>query len=140
MIVAVEFSSPANAAEWLHVDPRIAGIVFALAGRCAREGLPSLMVTSVARSPEEQARLYAGRSDAPASSPHIPDWRGVVRAVDLSVRALTAEQVEVLTRWINSNWPRTDGFRTCLAHNVAGYHWHIQVPRVPGPPGKHEAP
>jgi len=129
LAVGIAFKRPRHAHEWLAVDPRIRAIVLALAEECDRRGYASPIVTSILRTPDEHARIYAGRANAPASSPHIADPRGLVRAVDLRSHIYTPEQVATLVAWMNQHWPRADKRPTALCHNVGlGMHFHVQVP------------
>lgn len=69
--------------EWERADPRLQALVLVAASiSLAVFGLP-VFVTTIERTPAEQARLYPENPTKP--SPHIPDTGGS-RAVDLRVR------------------------------------------------------
>lgn len=90
-----------------------------------------LLVTSVARTPEEQRRLYAGVPVA--EIPKSPHCTKPCRAADISVRNLTGPETDTLERSINGAWTydaRRPGMRCALVHKAGlsgALHLHLQV-------------
>lgn len=64
-----------------HVDPRLVRVVEAAAESKAIR----FIVTEGVRSPERQRELYADGKSRTLNSKHLPDARGLSRAVDLAI-------------------------------------------------------
>lgn len=126
LTVKLEFKTQRERDEFLQVQPRAQALALLSAFYMQKILNYQAVVTSVKRTPEEQAALKASGLPAVNNSPH-EDWR----AIDLRLNTLpNRNHVPVLLQVLNDNFKRIDGFPTAIAHGSgAGYHLHLQVPK-----------
>ena len=108
-------------------QPTIRAIVRELGYFCATEKLPMPVITCVWRTLDEEQKLNPTLAD---KSPHIIDKDNpLCRAIDIRLHDdyYTNQEIWKLLAFINRFFPRTDNFKTALAHGEdSNYHLHIQ--------------
>lgn len=118
------FKTERQQQEWNspELDPRLRGIVLAVAEFVWRNYKRSAVITSIWRSDAEQKSIYG--EDVKKLSPH-QFWRGI----DMRTRDYTQDEITGIIAFLNKNWPRVDGKPLVIYHDVGrGDHLHIQVP------------
>lgn len=85
-------------------------------------------ITDISRTPEEQITYYPEyyeQNKVPRPTFHIP-YKGNTCATDIRLESFTEKEVNDLIIYLVGKWNKSFGLK-CLAHNVKGYHLHIQV-------------
>jgi hypothetical protein len=125
MICEVQFKTLRQETEFSSVDDRVKAVVLLVAFLMAKIWNHQATVTSIQRTPEEQAAEKAKGHTNISDSPHN-HWRAAdIRLHDFPQK----DHVPVLVDTINQAFPRSDGFKTALAHGEGdNFHLHLQVP------------
>lgn len=125
LTVTLQFKSQREKDEFLKVSPRVQALTLLTAFKMRQNYKYQAVVTSIFRTPEEQEGLIKAGNPAVARSPHS-QWRAVdIRLKDFDQKEKLAE----IESFLNSEFPRSDGFKTGLVHGVGeGLHLHLQVP------------
>lgn len=117
----LKFVSTRVEREWndRRLSPRVKAIVNEAAGYAAERWGWNFTLTSIHRTPAEDAALHA-------SGIHV-DWR----AVDVRTRGRSREAIDDVTRYINRRWiydPARPNLKVCFAEpHGTGPHAHYQV-------------
>lgn len=113
--------------EWKQLwdnNPRLCEIVIELDQFCVSTFGKDVMITSIYRSPEEQAELYKNSPVKVEKSPHNV-WEGIdIRSMDW-----TKEQKERMLKLLNQNTVYGGRRRCAMVHAISGNvdHFHIQA-------------
>lgn len=121
----INFKTERIAAEWydLRLDKRLRVILYALAGYCFDKYQKFLVITELSRSEAERREIYA---DDPVMREKV-GVHEVWRAADVRTHEFTSAEIQDLVGWLNDCFEYSNGKPTALAHDVSGYHIHIQV-------------
>ena len=94
-----------------------------IADFCEKIFSKDIVITSIYRSPEEQAILYANDPNPIIHSPH-ETWE----AFDLRSSDFDSEEIQRIKDFANT-FPYRNGLPSCLYHVIPGnvYHFHFQV-------------
>ena len=104
-------------------NPKLFELVVDLAAFVERYG-QDLTLTSILRTPEEQAALYKPGTPAPAKSAHL-SWE----AVDLRSLVFKKEEIDEICAYLNQKYKNANGKPVAFCHTVAGGapHFHVQL-------------
>jgi len=117
----LRFKSTRERQEFARIRPALRAVLFEIAHFSRRHFDRVPVITHLLRTHAEQEDIYGA-----GTTKHSPHQDG--RAADLRSRIYTADQVRVLVRYINTTFPRGDGYPTALYHSVGrGWHLHIQI-------------
>jgi hypothetical protein len=105
------------------MDKRLRVILYALAGYAFDKFQKFLIITDIFRTEEERKEIYKD-NQAMAEKVGVHE---VWRAADIRTHNFTSFEVTDLVGWLNEHFEYTGGKPTALAHDVAGYHLHLQV-------------
>lgn len=125
LTIKLDFKTKREMDEFLKVSPRIQAIALLTAFKMRQNYNYQAVVTSIFRTPEEQEALKKAGNPTAARSPHS-QWRALdIRLKDFNLK----EKLPEIEGFLNSEFPRSDGFKTGLVHGVGeGLHLHLQVP------------
>lgn len=123
--VKLDFKTKREKEEFLKVSPRIQALALLTAFKMQQDYAYQAITTSIFRTPEEQEALKKAGNPTAARSPHS-QWRALdIRLKDFSLK----EKLPEIESLLNSEFPRSDGFKTGLVHGTGdGLHLHLQVP------------
>lgn len=85
-----------------------------------------LTLTSILRTPEEQAALYVNATSKVEKSAHLT-WE----AVDLRSLVFTKDEIKDICAYLNGKYKNANGKVVAFCHTVAGGapHFHVQLYR-----------
>ena len=123
--VSLRFTAERQFNEFGAVLPRLRALLWEVAHYSLTHCGITPIITHVLRTQEEQEAIYG--KNTKRRSPHQDG-----RAADLRSRIYTAPQITDLVKYINTEFPRHDGYPTALYHTVGlGWHLHLQVAPTP---------
>jgi hypothetical protein len=125
MMHLINFKNNRQADEWkdARLDGRLRVIIYALAGFVFDNFQKFLVITEVYRTEEERRAIYANDAVMREKVGVHEVWRGIdVRALDF-----TKEEIDAMVDFLNSHFEYTGKCDTVLAHDIVGFHLHIQV-------------
>lgn len=147
----MRFKTPGVEGEFLMAEPKIISVLLYCDWYALRNFGHEVLVTDISRSQEEYDRIYAEAIDRGISwadgkgikhyagpMPHLEDARRGLkcRAGDLGMMRpgldgafrLSEVAAKELRDNVNAHWPRRDGKRTAIVHDVgSGAHVHLQA-------------
>lgn len=88
-----------------------------------------VVITDISRSTSEQRSYYKDQYDKTGKIPftyHYKNEDGLTCAVDIRLTGFSKEEVDVLIGYLVGKWREVFGLH-CLAHDIEGYHLHMQV-------------
>jgi hypothetical protein len=124
----IEFKTSRERSEFgelVSKNPKLFYIITQLADYTMNTYGKSIVLTSIYRSPEENAILYKDTpvDKRPKAQPHT-----IWGAVDVRSHNFTEEEITATTAWGNAKFKNPSGKAICIYHCIAGGspHWHWQ--------------
>ena len=107
-------------------NPKLSELLIDLDDMIGRNYKKNMVITSIYRSPEEQAALYAKSAHKVPNSPHM-----TYEAVDLRSWTFTDVERDEIISYLNKRYTNPDGRRVSMCHAITGgaIHFHIQLYR-----------
>lgn len=124
--MSLVFKEPRLQDEWAQLatkNPKLHDLVIDLTQYVADMLKKDVVLTSIYRTAEEQAALYAVSLHKVLDSPHM-HWN----AVDLRSTVYTEDEIRGIINYINAWYKNANGKPVVIYHVVPGnaYHFHIQ--------------
>jgi hypothetical protein len=125
MMHLINFKNQRQVDEWKdkRLDGRLRVIIYALAGFVFDNFQKFLVITEIYRTEEERRLIYANDVEMIEKVGVHEVWRGI----DLRALDFTKEEINLMVEFLNSHFEYTGKCETALAHDVVGFHLHVQV-------------
>jgi hypothetical protein len=121
------FKTPREREEYAQLPqkcPKLFALVVDLAHYVEEMLKKDVVLTSVYRTPDEEAELYKESEHKVIHSAHFT-WN----AVDLRSSIYTPDEIQGITNYLNSRYKNIDGRPMVIYHRLTGnaFHFHIQL-------------
>lgn len=122
----ISFAKEDLSDQFWKADRRIQALIVFTALQMKKACNKDITVTSIFRTPEQQADLIKHGLPAVRNSAHLDG-----RAADIRMHSNDERKyAPLIEKIINGNFPRGDGFNVALTHGDGdNFHLHLQVPR-----------
>lgn len=125
--MSISFKTPRVRDEFVELATKnhaLSELLIELADYVSTHFKQDLTLTSILRTPEEQAALYVHSAHKVLKSTHM-EWK----AVDLRSLVFTKAEIDEIVKFLNGKYKNKDGRPVALYHTVLGGapHFHIQL-------------
>jgi len=125
----LKFKTPAQREQWVAMgtkNPALVDLVIDVSEYITLMFGKETVLTSILRTPEEQAALYAASPTKVVNSPHL-----TYEAVDLRSSLYTPEEIASICAYLNLTYRNANGKKVAIFHKIPGNvdHMHIQLYR-----------